>query len=55
MFLALTINFSQETYFVNENNGSVQAKLILSNPSSRNITVQVDTFDDNNNNATGNL
>ena len=50
--LALTINFSHETYFVNENNVSVQAKLILSNPSSRNITVQIDTFD---NNATGKL
>ena len=39
-------------YFVNENNVSVQAKLILSNPSSRDIIVQVDTFD---NNATGEL
>ena len=51
-YLALTINFSQETYFVNENNVSVHARLILSDPSSRDITVQIDTFD---NNATGKL
>lgn len=39
-------------YFVNEDNVSVQAKLILSDPSSRDITVQVDAI---NNNATGKL
>ena len=50
--LALTVNFSHDTYFVNENNMSVQAMLILSNPSSRDIVVQVDTID---NNATGKL
>ena len=50
--LALTINFSHDTYFVNENNISVQAMLILSDPSSRDIVVQVDTID---NNATGKL
>ena len=39
-------------YFVNENNISVQAKLILTDPSSRDIVVQIDTSD---NNATGKL
>ena len=40
------------TYFVNEINISVQAKLIFTDPSSRDIVVQIDTFD---NNATGKL
>lgn len=36
-----TINFHQSTYSVNENNGAVRVMLVLSNPSSLDITVQV--------------
>ena len=46
----ISITLSQSTYFVDENNGSVRIVLILSNPSSTDITVQVR---DNSNNATG--
>ena len=35
------ISFSQPMYSVNENEGSVQPVLVLSNPSSTNVTVQV--------------
>ena len=45
-----TITFSQSTYSVDENNGSVRIVLVLSNPSSTDITVQVR---DSNNTATG--
>ena len=36
-----TISFSQSMYSVNENEGSVQLVLVLSNPSSTDFTVQV--------------
>ena len=49
-WIAATISFSQSTYSVNEDNGSVQAVLVLSNPSSTDITVQVR---DNGNTAIG--
>ena len=38
---AITINFSQSTYSVNEGDGPAQPVLVLSNPSSTDITVQV--------------
>ena len=46
----ITVRFNQSTYSVNENDGSVQPILVLSNPSSTNISVQVR---DNSNTATG--
>jgi len=47
--IAITISFSQATYNVDENNGAAQPVLVLSNPSSTDITVQVR---DNQNTAT---
>ena len=44
-FLAITINFSQSNYSVKENDGLVQLMLVLSNPSSSNITIRIDTID----------
>ena len=44
------VHFSQSTYSVNEDDGVVQPVLVLSNPSSTDITVQVR---DNSNTATG--
>ena len=46
----ITVSFSQSTYSVNEDDGLVQPVLVLSNPSSTNITVQVR---DTSNTATG--
>lgn len=43
--LVTTVSFEQSTYRVNENDGLVQITLILSNPSSSNITVQVTSND----------
>ena len=37
----IIIIFSQSTYSVNEDNGPAQLVLVLSNPSSTDITVQV--------------
>ena len=48
--IAVTVSFSQSTYSVSEDDGSVQPVLVLSNPSSTDITVQVR---DNSNTATG--
>ena len=39
--LAITVMFSRSTYSVDEDDGPAQPELVLSNPSSRNITVQV--------------
>ena len=39
------MSFQQQTYFVNEDNGSVQVVLNLSNPSSNDTTVQVLNID----------
>ena len=39
--LEIVVNFSQAIYVVVENNGSVQAELVFSNPASFDITVQV--------------
>ena len=39
--LAITVMFSQTTYSVDEDDGPAQPTLVLSNPSSTDITVQV--------------
>ena len=39
--LAITVSFEQSMYSVNENAGPAQPVLVLSNPSSTDITVQV--------------
>jgi len=39
--LALTVSFSQSTYSVDEDDGPAQPVLVLSNPSSTDIIVQV--------------
>ena len=41
MQLTTTVNFSQSTYSVDEDDGPAQPVLVLSNPSSTDITVQV--------------
>ena len=46
----IMVKFSQSTYSVNEDDGLVQPVLVLSNPSSTDITVQVR---DNSNTTTG--
>ena len=48
-YLAITVSFNQSTYSVNEDAGPAQPVLVLSNPSSTDITVQVR---DNENTAT---
>ena len=40
-YIAITISFDRFKYFLNENNGTVQLKAILSNPSATEITVQI--------------
>ena len=49
-FQASTVVFSQSAYSVNEDSGQAQPVLVLSNPSSTDITVQVSTT---NGSATG--
>ena len=49
-FLAITVNFEQPTYSVDEDDGPAQPVLVLSNSSLMNITVRVR---DNGNTATG--
>ena len=44
-FLAITVNFSKSIYDVGENDGRVQPMLVLSNPSSTDIIILVDTID----------
>ena len=41
ILLVTSVKFSQMAYSVGENNVMVQIELVLSNPSSTNITVQV--------------
>ena len=43
--LAIFVMFSENIYSVNENSGSVQFVLVLNNPSSTDITVQVTNID----------
>ena len=46
MYLQVTtVMFSQSTYSVNEDDGPARAVLVLSNPSSTDINVQVTTTD----------
>ena len=40
-FTAATVSFEQQTYIVNEADGSFQPVLVLSNPSATVITVEV--------------
>ena len=47
---AITVSFSQVTYFINESDGRLQPMLFFSNPSSIDITLQVK---DTSNTATG--
>ena len=46
MIIAANISFNESTYSVNEDNGSIQPILVLSNPSSTDITVQVIDYND---------
>ena len=41
LLVAIVVSFEQSTYSVNEDDGPVQSVLVLSNPSSTNITIQV--------------
>ena len=41
LLIDVSVSFSQSTYSVDENNGPAQPVLVLSNPSSTDITVQV--------------
>ena len=43
--LAITVMFNQSAYIVDENGGSAQLTLILSNPSSVAVTILVATTD----------
>ena len=52
MLLVTSVKFSQSTYSVNENSGVVQPVLVLSIPSSTDITVEVISTDGS---ATGEL
>ena len=45
LHLAATVRFQQQTYTVNETDGRVEPVLVLSNPSSSVITVQVFSTD----------
>ena len=50
MYVAITVEFNQSTYRVNEDDGSIQILLVLSNPSSFVITADVFSTSDS---ATG--
>ena len=43
--VAINVTFDQSTYNINEDDGPVQPVLVLSNPSSTDITVQVRSRD----------
>ena len=40
-YVVITVSFNQSTYSVNENSGPVQPVLVLSNPSTIDITVEI--------------
>ena len=44
-FSDITVSFKQSTYDVNENDGSIQIFVVLSNPSSTMISVDVHSTD----------
>ena len=50
IIIAITVSFNKSAYSVKEDDGLVKPVLVLNNPSSTNITVQVR---DNSNTATG--
>ena len=52
LYVAATVNFTQSVYNVNEGSGVVQVTLVLSNPSSVDITVEALNTDES---ATGDL
>ena len=45
LFLAITVMFGQPIYSVDEDAGPAQPRLVLSNPSSTNFTVEVTNSD----------
>ena len=45
LFVAITISFNESTYNVDESAELLQSVLVLSNPSSTNITVEVFSID----------
>ena len=45
ILLVTSVKFSQSAYSVGENSGMVQITLVLSNPSSTDITIQVTNTD----------
>ena len=45
VFLVTSVNFSQSAYSVDENDGIVQLTLVLSIPSSSDITIEVFSTD----------
>ena len=45
MYIAVTVNFNQTKYLVNQRDGPVQPVIVLSNPSSIDITVRVISID----------
>ena len=44
MYIAATISFNQSQYSIVEENGSLELSLLLSNPSSYAITIQVESI-----------
>ena len=52
LYVAIDIFFNESIYSVDESSGNVQIVLVLSNPSSTDITVQVTSYNDT---ATGEL
>ena len=44
-YVAANVSFTQSTYFVNETENFVQVEMVLSNPSSNNVTVQITSSD----------
>ena len=52
ILLAITVSFSQVAYNVNESDGQIRPTVLFSNPSSSDITLQVE---DTSNTATGKL
>ena len=46
-YIDISVNFSQSTYSIEEDDGPVQLMLLLSNPSPTDITVEVYSIDIN--------
>ena len=43
-FLVATVSFNQSSYSVSEKDGQVQVMLVLSNPSSTDISIEIDNM-----------